>query len=373
MSVTNVKLQSSDGNIVVVDQNVIKQMVTIQTMLENLGDDDTNNDEPIPIYAVNGETLDKVIEWTKYHIENNNVSNTWEDQFFKMNLEKIFQVEEAADFLEVNSLLVHGQVYIDNHFGLITATEGFKNLSLEKLGFLLARDALNVPNEEVVFESLVTWISADPQERSQESLEYLLPHIRASFLSARFTDENVKTFLEKHSNHELCHLLDYENKTARQGYDLCIVVLHEVRDLRSLKYLDGETWTHLTDIPKRYSRGGCKVCFVEDNIYLVGGAHGNRIVTEYNPHTITWRNMPILQKGSARASVCTLDNTIFVLAGNDTTCCMLDLSDDDPFWTDIAEMNSRHYGGGGAVVIERKIYVLGGDTLVEVYDVDQGI
>ena len=83
--------------------------------------------------------------------------------------------------------------------------------------------------------------------------------------------------------------------------------------------------------------------------------------------------MPSLQKGSARASVCTLDNTIFVLAGNDTTCCMLDLSDDDPFWTDIAEMNSRHYGGGGAVVIERKIYVLGGDTLVEVYDVDQGI
>ena len=45
---------------------------------------------------------------------------------------------------------------------------------------------------------------------------------------------------------------------------------------------------------------------------------------------------------------------------------------DDPNWRYIAQMNSMH-GGGGAVVIERKIYVLGGDTLVEVYDVDQGI
>ena len=96
MSVTSVKLQSSDGNIVVVDQNVIKQMLTIQTMLENLADDDTNNDEPIPIYAVNGETLDKVIEWTKYHIENNIVSKAWGDQFFKMNLEKIFQLKALS-------------------------------------------------------------------------------------------------------------------------------------------------------------------------------------------------------------------------------------------------------------------------------------
>ena len=66
MSVTTVNLQSSDGNIVVVDQNVIKQMVTIQTMLDNLDDVDTNNYEPIPIYTVNGEILvkvDKVSDW----------------------------------------------------------------------------------------------------------------------------------------------------------------------------------------------------------------------------------------------------------------------------------------------------------------------
>ena len=64
--IISVKLESSDKKIILVDQNVIKQMVTIQTMLEmDVGSDD----EPVPIYAVNGETLDKVIEWSKYHIE----------------------------------------------------------------------------------------------------------------------------------------------------------------------------------------------------------------------------------------------------------------------------------------------------------------
>ena len=70
-----------------------------------------------------------------------------------------------------------------------------------------------------------------------------------------------------------------------------------------------------------------------------------------------------------------MDNKIFVLGGVDdtTTCEMLDLSDDDPHWRYIAEMNSEHYDGG-AVLIERKIHVLGGDntTTIEVYDVDQG-
>ena len=110
---------------------------------------------------------------------------------------------------------------------------------------------------------------------------------------------------------------------------------------------------------------------------VVGGE--DRVVTKYNPRTNTWRNMPSLQQGRGGPSVCTFDNKIFALGGygdggSVATCEMLDLSDDDPHWRYIAQMNSRHDFGAAAVVIERKIYVLGGaDTSVEVYDVDQGI
>ena len=117
------------------------------------------------------------------------------------------------------------------------------------------------------------------------------------------------------------------------------------------------------------------MCCVEGNIYLVGGDLDRR-VTEYNPRTNTWRNMPSLQTGRTWGySICTLENKIFVLSGRSgrTTCEMLDLSDDDPQWRYMAMMNIGHYNGD-AVGIERKIYVLGGvTTIVEVYDVDQGM
>ena len=165
-------------------------MVKIQDMLENLGDIDANNDEPIPIYTCQSNWMDKVST-------NKSVIKAWGDQFFKMHLEKISQIEKAADYLEVKTLCIDGQVFQRN-FELFTTTEAFKNLSWEKLGLLLSGDGLNVPSEKVVFESLKTWISADPEERSA-SLEDLLPYIRASFLPSQFIDD-LKNFLVKQNN-----------------------------------------------------------------------------------------------------------------------------------------------------------------------------
>ena len=131
---------------------------------------------------------------------------------------------DAADYLEINSLMNDGQVFIDVNFVMITATEAFKNLSKGKLSILLAKDSLNVPNEQTVFESLLSWISAYPQERSKD-LEDLLPHIRAHFLPRHFIDHDVKTFLKRYSNVKLLQKLDHENKTPRYGYEEYILVV----------------------------------------------------------------------------------------------------------------------------------------------------
>ena len=93
------------------------------------------------------------------------------------------------------------------------------------------------------------------------------------------------------------------------------------------------------------------MCCVEGNIYLVGGDDGDDEdddrVTQYNPRTNIWSNMPSLQVGRGGHSVCTLDNKIFVLGADygGTACQMLDLSDDDPHWRNIANMNNNHYDG----------------------------
>ena len=139
----------------------------------------------------------------------------------------------------------------------------------------------------------------------------------------------------------------------------------------------------MSTIPNEFFTIGCRLCFVDGKIYLVGGrghsVHGRegRLVTEYNPCTNTWRSMPILQqrRSPVHSSVCSVDTKIFVVAGNDKTasCEMLDLSEEYPKWRYIAAMNRSHKGGG-IVPFDKKVYVLGGhrNTSVEVYDADKG-
>ena len=97
-----IKLRAKDGKILKVPKDVIKQMVAIQTMLDCPGVEDNNDDddEPIPIFAVNGEVLDKLVKWTKYHIENNDNSaeyKVWSFQFFMDGLGEIFSREATLE------------------------------------------------------------------------------------------------------------------------------------------------------------------------------------------------------------------------------------------------------------------------------------
>ena len=307
MSTATVRLKSSDDKIVLVDQDVIKQMVTIQTMLDSLGLDESSNEEVIPIFTVNSKVLEIVIEWSKHcsGVICTSIDKTWSDHFFKMNLEYVLQLVEAADYLEVESLLMIGQDFIDNHFDEIVTTEAFLSLAPEKLELLISRDTLDVPNEEIIFNSLVSWISADTDERSKTNLEDLVLHIRAHFLSVSYIEEKVKPFLMKR-NHT-CHLLNYEKRIPRKGYEEYMIAYFNAEGdegAKCLKYLDPKpeswTWTHLTDIPPEFSRShGFKLCIVANNIYLVGGWDEERgsynIVAEYNLSNNTWRKMANLE------------------------------------------------------------------------------
>ena len=139
----------------------------------------------------------------------------------------------------MNSLLVVGQAFQD-YFELVTTTEAFKYLSQEKLVLLLSGDGLNVSNEQTVVQSLETWISTDPEERSAY-LKDIVPYIRASFLPRQFI-EYVKNFLVDHSLPDLCLQLNYESKTPRHGYDQLIVTVQTREDGKCLMYLDSKVW-----------------------------------------------------------------------------------------------------------------------------------
>ena len=85
------------------------------------------------------------------------------------------------------------------------------------------------------------------------------------------------------------------------------------------------------------------------------------------------RILPNVQSSRENASVCVLDNRIYVLGGQNTTAEVLDLNEDDPHWRYIAAMNVD-YENAGVAVIGGHIYNIGSENhdCVEKYDPTEG-
>ena len=95
-----VKLQSSEGVIFPVDAATVKQMVTLQTLIDH---EDEDSDEVTLIPTVKAYVLEKIIQWTEYHsIEHEKKEKIARYiQIFDIDLEKKFDLIIAADYLEV--------------------------------------------------------------------------------------------------------------------------------------------------------------------------------------------------------------------------------------------------------------------------------
>ena len=117
------KLQTSDGVIFSVDAATVKQMVTIQTMLDQ---EDENSNEVIPVPTVSAQILEKIIQWVEYqNIDHEKKEqNTWCIEYFNLELRKKFEIIIAADYLEIHSLLNEAcrTLIINNRWDIIEDT-----------------------------------------------------------------------------------------------------------------------------------------------------------------------------------------------------------------------------------------------------------
>ena len=105
MILSRIKLKSRDGFISDVGVDVVKQMVTIKTMLEDLGSDG-DSEEEVLIPNVRGAVLEKIINWTEFHANEDDLTKriAWYNQFFDLELIEIFDIIIAADYLDVETL-----------------------------------------------------------------------------------------------------------------------------------------------------------------------------------------------------------------------------------------------------------------------------
>ncbi|KAH0552012.1 hypothetical protein KQX54_004145 [Cotesia glomerata] len=114
-----IKLQSSDGIVFKVDVEILKCSTTIKTMLENLGENESDDEVPIPLPIINSVIFEKIIQWAIYHIndqpfhEENNKGPLlktddmcdWDAEFFKMEQGMLLDLIEAANFLDIKPMM----------------------------------------------------------------------------------------------------------------------------------------------------------------------------------------------------------------------------------------------------------------------------
>ena len=113
-----IKLQSSDGETFPVDVEIARLSVTIKTMLEDLGLEDQDEDEVVPLPNVNAAILKKVIQWSTQHKDDPPITEedenkekrsddipSWDIEFLKVDQGTLFEIILAANYLDIKGLL----------------------------------------------------------------------------------------------------------------------------------------------------------------------------------------------------------------------------------------------------------------------------
>lgn len=100
-----------------VDKNIAEKSVLIKNMLEDIDD----SDSPIPLPNVNEKILNKIIKWCIHHvddpIEDENKSteiDEWDQGFFEVDQEILFDIILAANYLDIKPLLDIGCKVVAN-------------------------------------------------------------------------------------------------------------------------------------------------------------------------------------------------------------------------------------------------------------------
>ena len=108
------KLMSNDGVTFSVDSNIVNQLTTIKTMVDDLGEGD-NEGEIIPLPNVRAVILEKIIQWAAYHKNDDPPSSedddktddisVWDSEFLNIDQETLFELILAANYLDIRPLL----------------------------------------------------------------------------------------------------------------------------------------------------------------------------------------------------------------------------------------------------------------------------
>ncbi|XP_077979245.1 kelch-like protein 18 [Glandiceps talaboti] len=295
-------------------------------------------------------------------------------------------------FAELHScfdLQATADTYMQQHFPKVAQNEEFLQLTTDDLIDLIARDTLNVKNEEEVYHAVIAWIKHDPENRMKKLvtiLEYVrLPLCSWEFLTSQVANDNIVTATKSCKK--------FYNDAKRYHAQQFHPQLQGELNIRTLprdsfcqaKYIyaaGGETtpgrctissverynvllecWTPVT--PMRSSRRGVGVATLQNVLYAVGGSDGLnalKCVECFDPQTDSWRMVAPLNAHRSSVAVVAHQNHLYALGGYDGMTSINTAERYNPNnneWIPIPDMSSPR-SMAGVVVFGGCLYVIGG-------------
>ncbi|XP_032393622.1 kelch-like protein 5 isoform X1 [Etheostoma spectabile] len=291
-------------------------------------------------------------------------------------------IRSYADAQGCNDLQRAAHAYTMEHFLEVMGCQEFLLLPVEEMERLITSDDVNVPDEETVVTSLLTWVLHDTNMR-QHHLPLLLAHIRLPLLQTQFLADLESNPLLRDSmecQRLLMEGMKYQLLPQRQpqlqsprtrprkatvGAMFAVGGMDATKGATSIEQycLRRDTWRQVATMSGRRLQFG--VAVLDGRLYVVGGRDGLKTLNTvecYNPHSKSWSVMPPMSTHRHGLGVAVLEGPMYAVGGHDGWSYLSTVERWDPQarqWSFVASMATPR-STAGVAVLNGKLYAVGG-------------
>uniref|UniRef100_A0A669BIV1 Kelch-like family member 5 n=1 Tax=Oreochromis niloticus TaxID=8128 RepID=A0A669BIV1_ORENI len=282
-------------------------------------------------------------------------------------------IRSYADAQGCHDLQRAAHAYTMEHFLEVVGGQEFLLLPVEEMERLLTSDDINVPDEETVVTSLLTWVRHDASTR-QRHLPRLLAHVRLPLLQPQFLADLESNPLLRESvecqrllmEGMKYHLLPQRRpllqsprtrpRKATVGAMFAVGGMDATKGATTIEQycLRRDTWRQVATMSGRRLQFG--VAVLDGRLYVVGGRDGLKTLNTvecYNPHSKTWSVMPPMSTHRHGLGVAVLEGPMYAVGGHDGWSYLSTVERWDPQgrqWSFVASMVTPRSTVGVAVL-----------------------
>ena len=307
----------------------------------------------------------------------------------------VLGVMEFADALGCVSLMNACQKFVRQHYMHVSKTEEFLSLSYQQIYDLVSEDEIEVDSEEIIFETVMSWVKEDVNKR-KDYLPQLLSRVRMPLLSPQFLSDKVAPEELIRSSHKCRDLLDEAKDfhlmperrpflvsfrtTQRRNTKAIMGIIYAVggqtkagNSLSTVEVYDPETscWKDAEAMSMLRSRVG--VAVLKNTLYAIGGYNGTErlnTVEEFDGEMRRWRRVASMNCKRSAVGAATMDRYLFVCGGFDGISSLDTVERYDTIenvWKLVPSMGKSR-SAAGVVQLDGKIYVLGGHNGLSIFE-----